>query len=460
MRKLILPLLVALVIAVVVGGAAWMFTPADGPAAPYVAPALPADSGATAPVQSQAMVLRGQYLARAGDCAACHTAQGGAPYAGGLRMNTPFGAIYSTNITPDGVHGIGNYTYADFERAVRHGIRQDGKNLYPAMPYPEFAGITDDDMQALYVFFMQGVQPRPTANRDNPLPWPFSVRAGMRVWNTFLKPDKPPAPDPDRSLAWQRGAYLVRTLGHCGSCHTPRGALGQPKAMSENDGADYLGGAVLDDWYAPGLARALKAGTRRWTEDDIATYLATGRTEHTAAFGPMSDVVQHSTQYLTDADRHAIAVYLLSLPAPEAAATDTAQRQERLARTTRELADARPTSLGARLYLDNCVGCHRVDGQGDPHTFPALAANTAITGENATSLIHVILAGSAMPSTQHAPTPLSMPGFAWRLSDEEVAALATFVRGSWDNQADPVSADDVAQVRDDTGLPAPIARSP
>jgi len=464
MRKLVLPLLVALAIAVVAGGAAWLFAPAGGPAAPYVAPRLPASAGASAPVQSQAMVLRGQYLARAGDCAACHTAEGGAPYAGGLRMNTPFGAIYSTNITPEVVHGIGNYTYADFERAVRHGIRQDGKNLYPAMPYPEFAGITDDDMQALYVYFMHGVPPRPQANRDNALPWPFSVRPGLRAWNTFLKPDTPPAPDPRRGADWQRGAYLVRTLGHCGSCHTPRGALGQPKAMSEHDGADYLGGAVLDDWYAPGLARTLKAGERRWTEDEIADYLATGRTAHSAAFGPMSDVVQHSTQYLTDADRRAIAVYLLALPEAEAASADTdagdaARRQQRLARTTRELADARPASLGARLYLDNCVGCHRVDGQGDPRTFPALAANASITGKNATSLIHVILAGSAMPSTRQAPTPLSMPGFAWRLSDEEVAALATFVRGGWNNQAGPVSADAVRAVRRDTGLPAPTDRN-
>lgn len=434
--------------------AAWLFHPEPGPAAPHIAPALPPSMGASAPVQSQAMLLRGQYLARAADCAACHTARGGTPYAGGLRMNTPFGAIHSTNITPHVVHGIGAYTYEEFDRAVRHGIRRDGKYLYPAMPYPEYAGISDEDMQALYAYFMNGVQPSAEANLDNALPWPFSVRAGLRAWNAWFKPPAPPAPDPGRDPDWRRGAYLVRTLGHCGSCHTPRGMLGQPKAMSEEDGADYLGGAVLDDWYAPGLARSLKTGARTWTEDDIVTYLETGRTEHKAAFGPMSEVVQHSTQYLTDADRRAIAVYLLSLPVPgDDDDTDTERLAQQPTQASSELANATPRSLGARLYLDNCIGCHRADGQGDPRTFPALAGNSAIISDDATSLIHIILAGSAMPATERAPTPLSMPGFAWRLSDAEVAELASYVRSNWGNGAKPVSADEVAQVRRSTGLP-------
>src|SRR5690606_27063838 len=189
--------------------AAWLFHPEPGPAAPHIAPALPPSMGASAPVQSQAMLLRGQYLARAADCAACHTARGGTPYAGGLRMNTPFGAIHSTNITPHVVHGIGAYTYEEFDRAVRHGIRRDGKYLYPAMPYPEYAGISDEDMQALYAYFMNGVQPSAEANLDNALPWPFSVRAGLRAWNAWFKPPAPPAPDPGRDPDWRRGAYLV-----------------------------------------------------------------------------------------------------------------------------------------------------------------------------------------------------------------------------------------------------------
>ncbi|MBN9425779.1 MAG: cytochrome c [Burkholderiales bacterium] len=414
-----------------------------------LAPVLPSSLGRAQIEISAELIQRGQYVARAADCIACHSAPGGPPYAGGLKMNTPFGAMFSPNITPHPSLGIGQYSFEDFDKAVRRGMRKDGGRLYPAMPYPSFSGITPQDMQALYAYFMLGVEPQAVANRAHLLPWPFSMRSLLRVWTALFYRERPFVEDPARDASWNRGAYLVRVLGHCGACHTPRGLAGQEKAMSEADGLRYLSGAVIDDWYAPNLPKTLQGSAFQWSADELAEFLATGRNQRSASVGPMVDVIGHSMQHLSDADRRAIADYLLSLPVNESGeAAPPADVDAAVAATAQRLRDLDVSVAGARLYIDNCQGCHRADGTGDPRTFPALAGNAVVLGREPNSLVAMILRGSAMPSTQRAPSALSMPGFGWRLSDDEIAELATFLRSSWGNAAAPVSTAQVRRLRE------------
>lgn len=394
---------------------------------------------------AQQQLEQGAYLARAGDCDACHTAPDGQPFAGGLAMTTSLGMIYSTNITPDTEHGIGQYSFEAFDRVMREGIARDGHHLYPAMPYTAFTKISASDMRALYVYFKQSVQPSPTANRETKLPWPLSMRPLMAMWNLLYLKKGDYASDANHSAGWNRGAYLVQGLGHCGACHTPHGIAGQEKAVSEADGRHYLAGAVIENWFASNLTADFSTGLRGWSRQEIVEFLKTGRTAHSAAFGAMAEVVGKSTQHLRDEDLAAIAEYLKSLPAasgnaaaPTAAATDT---------TPRALRAGDVTTRGAQLYLDNCNACHRSDGAGAPRTFPALAKSEVVNAEDPTSLIHIVLTGSAMPSTKTAPSAFRMPDFSWRLSDEEVADVLTFVRSSWGNQAPQVAAGDVGRLR-------------
>ncbi len=399
--------------------------------APYILTQKTASAASATPGEN--LLERGAYLARAGDCVACHTPPGGKPFAGGLAMQSPFGTIYSTNITPDPEHGIGRYTYAEFSKAVSQGITRDGKRLYPAMPYPSFAKMTDSDMRALYVYFTQGVAPVSQPNKPTELRWPFSIRALMIGWNMFYARSGPYAPNPSMSPDWNRGAYLVQGLGHCGACHTPRGIASQEAALSDKDGPDYLRGNVMDNWFAPNLANSLQTGLRAWGRRDIADYLKTGRTTNSAAFGAMADVVHYSTQHLSESDLLAIATYLKSMPGETQ--PDATDRSVQL------------SHAGARLYLDNCNACHRSDGTGAPRTFPRLAGNEMVNSPDPTSLIHLVLKGGAMPTTGTTPSALAMPDFGWRLSDREVADVLTFVRSSWGNDAPPVSANAVAKVR-------------
>lgn len=436
---------------------AWTSLPTLALALTTAAAAQPASSPA-APQDDAVLIQRGAYLARAGDCVACHSAPKGPPFAGGLPMNSPFGTIYSTNITPDPEHGIGRYSFADFDNAVRRGVAPGGRHLYPAMPYPSFAKITPDDMQALYAYFMHGVKPVTAANRPSKLTWPFSMRALMRGWNMFYYTAGAYQPDPSRSAAWNRGAYLVQGLGHCGACHTPRGIASQEKALSDKDGPAFLRGAALDNWFAPSLAGDLRHGLYGWSKEEIAEFLKTGRTAHTAAFGAMTDVVQHSTQYLSDDDLNAIGEYLKTLPGDSASqatapSRDAAAGQAHQATLALRAGDTQAT--GALVYLNNCNACHRSDGSGARLTFPTLAGSEMVNSPDPTSLIHIVLKGSSMPSTHVAPTPLTMPDFAWRLSDQQVADVLTFVRSSWGNQAPAVSADAVAKVRKAIGAPSP-----
>lgn len=387
-------------------------------------------------------ISKGQYLATAGDCIACHTAAGAQPFSGGLKMSTPVGAIYSTNITPDKTTGIGDYSYADFAKALREGVAKDGHHLYPAMPYTAFAKINDEDMHALYDYFMKQVKPVKQANRDSDIPWPLNMRWPLAAWNLMFHDDKVFQPESSQSAEWNRGAYLVQGLEHCGTCHTPRGIVFQEKALDQKD-AVYLTGGTLEGWHAPDLTGSLKDGLGNWQPEDIVTFLRTGRTDTTAAFGSMTDVIEHSTQHLSDADLKAMATYLKSLKASEPGTTTPATDDK----TSAALIKGDMSHPGAQEYMDNCSACHRIDGKGYAKTFPALAHNSAVLSNDPSSLISIVLRGGKMAVTKDAVTGLTMPDFGWRLNDQQVAELLTFVRTSWGNQALTVTADQVQKLR-------------
>lgn len=388
------------------------------------------------------VLTKGQELVAAGDCVACHTAPGGKNFAGGLKMSTPIGAIYSTNITPDKEYGIGNYTYDDFVKAVRGGIAKDGHHLYPAMPYISFSKITDADMKVLYEYFMHSVPAVAQKNRDSDIPWPLSMRWPLAIWNQLFYDRKIYQNDPHQSPQWNRGAYLVQGLAHCGTCHTPRGIGFQEKALDQQNPA-YLTGGTLEGWHAPDLTGNVKDGLGRWSTSQLVEFLKTGRTDQSAAFGSMTYVIEHSTQYLSQQDLTAIALYLKSLkPANNKAVAPKEDGSTSIALLKGDL-----SQRGAREYMDNCSACHRIDGKGYAKTFPSLALNSAVLSDDPSSLISVVLKGSKMAVTQDAITGLTMPDFGWRLTNQQVADVVTFIRQSWGNNASAVTADQVKKLR-------------
>lgn len=362
----------------------------------------------------------GEYVARAGDCVACHTAPQGDELAGGLRFSTPLGAIYSTNITPDRQHGIGSYTFTEFDRAMRQGVARDGHALYPAMPYTAYAKMSEQDMRALYDYLLNEVPASVQQNRASDIRWPLSVRWPLVIWSRLFHEDTRYQPDAGQSEQWNRGAYLVQGAGHCGSCHTPRGWAMQELALDQGDSA-FLSGAELDGWFAPAL--------RGLPPQEVVDLLKTGRSARAAVAGPMSEVVSHSTQYLHDDDLQAIALYLRSLPVEKAAAPASVSTR---------------TAGGAATYAMYCSTCHGAEGKGSAHVVPALAGNAAVTAENPLTALRVILEGAQTPVTRFA-TAQSMPGYGWTLSDDEAADLMNYLRSQWGNQAATVSA---AQVKD------------
>lgn len=390
------------------------------------------------------LVKQGEYLARAGDCVACHTAKGGKPFAGGLPMETPIGTIYSTNITPDKT-GLGDYSFEDFDQAVRHGVAKNGSTLYPAMPYPSYARVSESDMQALYAYFMKGVEPVAQANKDSDIPWPLSMRWPLAGWRWMFAPkveDYQAQAGADPVIS--RGAYLVEGLGHCGACHTPRALTMQEKSLSASDGSAFLSGsAPLEGWIAKSLRGDHKDGLGGWSEEQLVQFLKTGRSDRSAVFGGMSDVVVHSMQYMSEDDLTAIARYLKSLPAVDPK-DQPHQYDKQVAEALWKGDDSKP---GASVYIDNCAACHRTDGHGYTRVFPALAGNPVLQTADATSLINIVLNGGTLPATHTAPSTFTMPAFAWRLSDQEVADVVSFVRGSWGNKGAPVKASDVADLR-------------
>jgi len=391
-------------------------------------------------------ISRGAYLARVGDCIACHTAGPQSPkFAGGLPLNSPFGIIYSTNITPDPVTGIGNYSLKDFSRAVRNGVAKGGRRLYPAMPYPSFTAITDDDIHALYVYFMNEVTPVNYKPPETKLPFPFNIRLSLFFWDATFVKHKRFEPNNDRDARWNRGAYLVRSLGHCGACHTPRGLAFQEEAYSESS-PFYLKGALVDNWFAANLRGDHASGLGRWSEADIAAFLETGHGGQIAAFGSMIDVIENSTQYFHKDDLNAIAHYLKSFPAyGEKASYKPAAPTAAIVLSVMVTGDMEHP--GAGLYQSFCSKCHQVTGIGEPGKFPKLAGNSVVLSENPTSLIRLLLEGSKTAQTRTGPEPQKMPSFAERFSDRQIAEVLSFIRNSWGNEASPVTARQVSSLR-------------
>ena len=387
-------------------------------------------------------IKRGAYLARLGDCVACHTSHNGKAMAGGLALKTPFGNIYSTNITPDKKTGIGNYSFEQFDQAMRKGIAADGHNLYPAMPYPSYAKMNRADMQALYAYMMKGVEPVEQANASNDMKWPFSIRSGLSLWNKLFLDDQPFIEEKSQSAAWNRGAYIVQGLGHCGSCHTPRGIAFQEKSMSQSgkDGTLFLAGSTVDAWHAVSL-RGI------WTEEAIVKFLKTGRNDHSTAFGTMTEVIGMSTQHFSDEDLQAIAVYLKSL-------TPIAKQALVKSTTPQPVSDKLFKTAGGLGYNQFCATCHRRDGKGISGLFPPLAGNRAILAEDPTSAIHVTLSGWKSAMTKGQPRAVGMPEFG-NLTDDELAEIITFMRTSWGNQGSPVNASQVSKVRNQIELAKP-----
>lgn len=366
----------------------------------------------------------GEYVAKSADCAACHTSPQGADLSGGVRFATPVGEIYSTNITPDIQHGIGGYSFEEFDKAMREGIAKDGHALYPAMPYTSYVKMSGKDMRALYDYLMKEVQPQPVANRENDISWPMSVRWPLRVWNSIFLEDGEYRPQADQSAQWNRGAYLVQGAGHCGACHTPRGWAQQEKALDEKDMA-FLSGGELDGWSAPSL-RGLKI-----SQPELVTLLKSGRNTHDAVSGPMGEVITNSTQFMTDDDLNSMAVYLLSLKAE----AQPAPAKKAVA-----------TEAGQQTFMRYCSTCHGVKGDGKAFAIPALAGNLTVNAENPQTLLRVILYGAQTPVTaEHMSN--TMPGYGWTLTDQQAADLTNTLRASWGNQAAAVTPGDVAKAR-------------
>ena len=378
----------------------------------------------TAP--NAAQLRRGQYLVAVGDCMSCHLREGGAPLAGGLGLRTPFGVIYSSNITPDRDTGIGAWSADQFYRAMHDGIGAKGENLYPAFPYPWFrkASREDDDAIFAYLKTVPAVRYRPPPNR---LPFPLNVRFLVKEWNLLFLHAKAFEQDPNQSAEWNRGAYLVTGLAHCGGCHTPKNSLG-----ADQSGRDFVGGK-LENWVAPDLTSNGRTGLGSWSITDITEYLRTGRNARAGAGGSMADVITYSTSLMSDQDRRAIAVYLKSLP--ESSTPDAQQ------------ADAETMKRGAAIYSDACTACHLESGVGQPRFFPPLGRNAVVQQNDPSSVLHLILAGGRIGVSPSRPSPLSMPSFAWKLTDSETADVATYIRNSFGNQAPPVSAGQVADMR-------------
>lgn len=393
-----------------------------------------------------AEVDRGAYLARVGDCIACHTAgPQSPPFAGGMPLNSPFGKIYSTNITPDPVNGIGKYTLDEFTRAVRNGVARDGRRLYPAMPYASFTGITDDDIKALYAYFMNEVAPVNHKPPETRLPFPFNIRFSLFFWDALFVKHERYQPRNDKDAQWNRGAYLVQTLGHCGACHTPRGLAFQERAYTESS-PFYLSGGLVDNWFAVNLRGDAAAGLGQWSESDIAAFLGTGHGGQIAAFGSMVDVVENSTQYFQKVDLDAIAHYLKSL-SPHADKASYQPVAPAVAVMSSAMAAGEIERPGAGLYQSFCAKCHQVTGAGKPDKSPKLAGNSVVLSGNATSLIRLLLEGGRTAQIKGGPKVQKMPSYAKKFSDQQIAEVLNFIRNSWGNAAAPVTTREVSLLR-------------
>jgi mono/diheme cytochrome c family protein len=391
-------------------------------------------------------LARGEYLARIGGCASCHTMQrDGIPFAGGRAVPSPMGPIISSNITPDPVHGIGRYSFEDFQRVLREGTAPGTKHLYPAMPYTAYAKATDDDLRALFDYLMHGVAASDYAPPPTKLPFPFDQRWALRIWKAAFLPQGTYVAKPGQDAEWNRGAYLVQSFGHCGSCHTPRGVGYQERGYDES-AKRFLTGMVNDHWYASNLTGDRGAGLGRTGSPAIARFLRTGHGEGQVAFGSMAEEVEESLQYITEADARAIAKYLKTLPPQRNEGrytpSEAVSRSEAQGNHTGDV-----ESVGASVYRSFCAQCHSPDGKGIPDMFPRLAGNPAVLSEDASSLIRLVVEGGRSSLTATGPAPQMMPGFASSLTDVQMAQALTHIRAAWGNDAKPVTTSDVTKLR-------------
>jgi alcohol dehydrogenase (quinone), cytochrome c subunit len=394
--------------------------------------------------QSAGSTARGEYLARAGDCVACHSAPGGKAFAGGLKMGTPLGAIFATNITPDVETGIGTYTVQDFDRAVRGGVAKDGRRLYPVMPYPSYAKLTDADVQALYDYFMRAVPAVHQINQPSEIPAYLSPRWPLAIWDTVFVGGTGFTDNPQKDAQWNRGAYLVEGLGHCGACHTPRGWAFAEKSRDAGSPA-FLAGANLDGWYASSLRQDLVTGLGGWSQAEMVEFLKTGHNRHGSAYGSMRDVINNSTPYLTDDDLRSIAAFLASLPASTVQTAPVADDS-----TAKALLAGTDETPGAAIYTGQCQFCHKETGAAAPPYLPPLAGNPTVLDNDPSSLINIVLNGSAPLVVKGNPAPYRMPQYRAQLTDQQIAEVLTFIRNGWGNRAPPVLAKQVAELRKST----------
>ena len=397
----------------------------------------PAPEAKSDPKQEQ--IVRGQYLTAVGDCYACHTVRGSPPFAGGLEMPTPFGKLYTPNITPDRETGIGTWTADDFWRALHDGKSKDGSFLYPAFPYTNYTKVSREDSDAIHAYLMS-VKPVNQKSRPHELGFPYNQRELMAGWRALYFTAGEFKENPNQSKEWNRGAYLVEGLGHCNACHATRNALG---AITKDD--DYSGGLIpLQNWYAPSLTSSRETGLGDWELKEIVDLLRTGVSARGAVYGPMSAVVQHSLQEMSMLDLTAMATYLKVQNEKKAAEPWLAH--ERSAGETAVM-----MKVGAKIYKDYCESCHQPNGEGIPRVYPPLANNQSITMKNPVNPTRIVLNGGFPPSTEGNPRPYGMPPFYPVLSDEQVAAVVTYIRRSWGNDAPPTWSVEVQRSR---GVPA------
>jgi mono/diheme cytochrome c family protein len=396
----------------------------------------PSAGAQTPAATSPAVIARGEYLARAGDCIACHTVPAGKLFGGGRPMETPFGTLYTPNISSDKATGIGKWSADEFYRMMHTGKSRDGSLLYPAMPFASYTKVTRADSDAIYAY-LQSVPPIRQANRPHELRFPFNQRALLIGWRTLYLREGEYQPDTTQSVEWNRGAYLVEGLGHCTMCHTAINALGGNSSSKQ-----FEGGLIpVQNWYAPSLTSNKEAGLGDWSLDDIVDLLHSGVSRRGAVYGPMAEVVYDSFQYLSEDDVRAVAVYLKALPA-RSGETDTAPPNATVSEEKNRLAP-----LGQKIYIAQCALCHAAQGQGKLPHFPPLADNQSIQMNSAVNPIRMVLNGGYAPGTAKNPTPYGMPPFAQTLSDEEVAAVVTYIRTAWGNHGAPVSVKEVNDLR-------------
>ncbi|MDE1962631.1 MAG: cytochrome c [Xanthomonadaceae bacterium] len=406
----------------------WMFGPHPDSAAVRRAGQLAAGENLADP----ALVDRGRYLATVGDCAACHTAHNGQPFAGGHVVPTPFGNIPAPNITPDNDTGLGRWTFTDFWRALHEGKGRHGEFLYPAFSYTAYTRVTRDDALAIFAY-LKSLAPVHQPSAPPELKFPYDIRQGLAAWRALYFRPGVYQPDPARSDAWNRGAYLVQGLGHCNECHARRDALGGIPAQPALSGGEI----PAQDWYAPDLGTQAQGGLEGWSAQDIVQLLKTGQSAKGSAFGPMAEVVSRSTQHMTGEDLAAIATYLKSLP----------PRPRPLAAADPAIDATASRHRGATIYAKQCAACHGDDGQGVAGIYPPLDGNSSVVEPTGINAIRVVLLGGFPPVTAGNPRPYSMPPFAQSLSDADVAAVVSYVRHAWHNQAAPVLERDVGKYR-------------